>query len=197
MNQAILQRSCSLPLIIFRGSISLYTAVLYLINGVHYVYCKVVLSLISTLLSITSFQNLKTPHLKFLSHVLSCVTLITFMLFPFPFIYTHTHTHIQTSTTTMVQSHFDCTLIGTVHLNLYACQFYTVLLTTSSRQISPISSRLSELTRLKCKGCFYSRNREKLHELNGWCVTCNTKSEIDETGTALPLPGVLKQNIFS
>lgn len=56
MNQAILQRSCSLPLIIFRGSsISLYTAVFYLINGVLYVYCKVVLSLISTLLSIISF----------------------------------------------------------------------------------------------------------------------------------------------
>lgn len=96
MNQAILQRSCSLPLIIFRGSsISLYTAVFYLINGVLYVYCKVVLSLISTLLSIISFQNLKTPHLKFLSHVLSCVTLITFMLFPFlfcPYIYTYIHT---------------------------------------------------------------------------------------------------------
>lgn len=33
-----------------------------LISGVH--YCRLMVSLISILLSVTSFQNLKTPHLK-------------------------------------------------------------------------------------------------------------------------------------
>lgn len=54
-DQKILKRSCSFPPFPFRGSVGLNTAVLYLISEVHYVYCRVLLSLISILLSITSY----------------------------------------------------------------------------------------------------------------------------------------------
>lgn len=63
---------------------SLNTAVLSFLSEVHYVYCRVILSLISVLLSITSFFRVRKLLIWNACPMLfSCVTLVTVMLFSF------------------------------------------------------------------------------------------------------------------